>query len=742
MKHWKRLGAVVLAAVLTVSVTLSSASACTSLFVGSELTENGSTFFGRGEDIGEHYAKIFQVIEAADHAEGEMYEDSYGFTMPWPAHTYRYTYVRDSLEYGENIVDDDGNVVIPAYAQAGINENGVSVTATVSTIYNPVLDEFDPPADEGICELSIAGVILQSATSAQDGVQILADILDEYGAGEDGDYYNSILIGDTEEVWNFLVVSAHNYVAVKLPADKVSINPNIVTMGEIDTADTDNVIASKNLISLPLEKGLLVSSQYDKDAYKEGDKITKINIRETYGTDDGNGQYTRFWQGVHYLNPAMAAELDISGYDGEEMLHSSELGGPISYLFDTDRKLTTFEAMRFFAARGEGTDYDSNKDDGIWSVGNEHQAEVHLFEVRHDDALPAELATIEWLAMNRSEYSVFLPFYSALIRETDSVYHCDWTNNDGENWAYYNPREDMELFGDVVNSPADLPENSMFWVFAALNDMCDNDREHYGVNVKAFWEEYQTALIEKQAAVDKAMLNLYKADPALAQASATALGKAIARETYGYAKQIMDELWAFSQDYEAGKIDKDTVFKPSVMGKLPDYSIIMAFDDVDSDAWYAPNVAYAVENNLMLGKSAAAFDPGTPAYGSQAAVILARLAGAELKDTGDNWFAEALAWAEEKGYSEGLELVNGPITREDLAILLWRFAGSKTVEQDLSSFADADQISEEALEAMKWAVSVKLYEGYQEDATLRPAGQTTRAELAKLLNVLCETVLK
>ena len=97
MKHWKRLGAVVLAAVLTVSITLSSASACTSLFVGSELTENGSTFFGRGEDIGEHYDKVFQVIEAADHAEGEMYEDSSGLSKPWPAHTYRYTYVRDSL---------------------------------------------------------------------------------------------------------------------------------------------------------------------------------------------------------------------------------------------------------------------------------------------------------------------------------------------------------------------------------------------------------------------------------------------------------------------------------------------------------------------------------------------------------------------------------------------------------------------------------------------------------------------
>lgn len=739
MKFGKRLGAAVLAAVVAVGFSISSASACTSLFVGSELTENGSTFFGRGEDIGEHYAKIFQIIEAADHEEGEMYEDSAGFAMPYPAHTYRYTYIRDSLEYGDNVLDDNGDVAIPAYAQAGINELGVSVTATVSTIYNPKLDDFDAPTDNGICELSIAGVILQEAKSARHGVEVLARILDEYGAGYDYGYYNSILIGDTKEVWNFLIVSAHNYAAVKMPADKVSINPNIVTMGEIDTADKDNVIASEKLISMPLENGLLVSSQYDKDTYKKDDKITKINIRETYGTDDGMGQYTRFWQGVHYLNPAMAGELDISG---EGMLHSSEQDGPISFLFEPDRKLSTFDTLRFFAARGEGTDYDSNKDSSIWSVGNEHQAEVHLFEVRHDEKLPAELATVEWLAMNRSEYSVFLPFYSALLSETDSVYHCDWTNNDGENWAYYNPNEDLELFGDVVKSPADLPENSMFWVFAALNDMCDNDREHYGVNVKAFWESYQKALIEGQAGVDKAMLNIYNANPDLAEACATALGKALAKETYDYAKKIMDELWVFSQDYEAGKLDKDEVFKPSVLGEVPDYSIAMAFSDVRAKSWYAPYVEFVVENNLMLGQNGNAFGPSDQTTGNHVAVILARLADAGLVDTGAQWYVEAQKWAEEKGYSEGLEIGSQPISREDLVVMLWRFAGAEKVEQDLSSFADAEEISDYAVDAMKWAVSVKLIQGYAEDNTLRPASGANRAELAKLLEVLCTDILE
>ncbi|MGN0985931.1 MAG: C69 family dipeptidase [Candidatus Enterenecus sp.] len=589
-KTWKRLAAILLAVTMAVGFGAAGASACTGIYVGGQLTENGSTFFGRGEDAGEEWTKVFEVHEAADHEPGEMYEDTYGFAMPWPAHTLRYTLIRDSAEYGESVLDDDGNVVIPAYAQGGINELGVSVTATVSTIYDSdFLDQYDPPVyaefDEvnwwevveygGICEVSIAGVILQEATSARHGVEVLAAILDEYGAGDDWGYYNSIFIGDTQEVWNFQILSGHNYVAVRLPADKITINPNIVTIGEVDVADTENVVASPNLISMPRENGFLVSSQLsDPD---DGAEITKINIRETYGTDDGWAQYTRYWQGVNCLNPTLAATLNIEAVDEDGKLASAELGGPIQYLFDADHKLSTYEVLRFLACRGEGSQYDANEDPyndsdgtGVYPISNENQSEAHMFEIRPN--MPEELATIEWLSINRAEYSVFLPFYSALLTETPSVYHCDWTLNDGDYWYAFD--QDLELM-EEFDSVSDIPE-SMFWVFSALNDLCDNDREHYGVNVKAFWESYQKALIEQQAAVDEAMLAIYSEDPALASEKATALAEELANETYGYARTILTELWSFIESYEAGELAEDTVFTPSVMGALPTYSLAEA----------------------------------------------------------------------------------------------------------------------------------------------------------------------
>lgn len=785
MKLWKRLCAVVLSAALLAGVSITGAGACTSLYVGSELTQNGSTYFGRGEDIGEHYDKVFQVIDAADHEEGEVYEDAYGFTMPWPAHTYRYTYVRDSLEYGENITDDDDNVLIPAYAQAGINELGVSVTATVSTIYdNDFLDGFDAPEERGICEISIAGVILQEATSARHGVEILAAVLDEYGAGDDYGYYNSILIGDTEEVWNFQIVSAHNYVAVRLPADKVSINPNIVTMGEVDVSDEENVVASEGLISLPLEKGFLVSSQYDPENYS-GEAITKINIRETYGTDDGDGQYTRYFQGVNYLNPELFKTLDTETLDGDGKMGSAELGGPISYLFQPASSLSTYEVLRFFATRGEGMGvYDSNNaDTDVWAIGNEHQAEVHVFEIRSDSGLPAELATVEWLAMNRSEFSVYLPFYSALLTDTSEVYQCEWTNDDGEDWNYYNPDEDMELFGDLVNEPSALPENSIFWAFSALNDLCDNDRVRYGAAVKEFWADYQQALIDQQADVDAYMRKLYNADPAKAEEAATELGKAIAEETFAYAWQLLEELWDFIQNEEetpsavfevsaelAGVQPAYASTAKSIAAELlpgssnsgssaanrgpsvssgssasdtgdkntePDDSAnstvdqpAMSFVDVPGDSWAYDAIAYVYENGLFDGISDGVFGFEAPMTRQQAWTVLAGLNG-NAPAGADEIRAWAAATLDDGGDPTGV------LTREEFVALLWSYAGSPASAQDLSGYTDADAVADDAETAMRWAVEKGILVGTSA-TTLSPADAATRAQIAVILAGYCQ----
>lgn len=547
-KRIKQLGAALLAGSLVVSSGV-SASACCGLYVGSGQSANGSTYVGRSEDIGKLYDKVFEVRPAADHAEGEVYEDTYGFSMPYPAHTYRYTVMRDSIEQGESVLDEDGNLVREAYGEVGMNEKGVSVSATVSTSYNANAKAADPLVGTGICEISLASVILMSADSARDGVEKLAAIIDTYGSGE----CNSFTISDANEVWDFETLSGYQYVAVKMPDDKVSVNPNMVVMNEIDVSDTENVIASENLISLPLEHGFLVSSQLGEVADEE---ITKIDIQKTYGsTDFGDGQYIRYWQGVNYLNEELSQSVSVDRVDG------AAPEGPFNMLFEADRQLTTYEVLRLLAYRGEGTDHAAG-DNGT-AIGNERQAECHVFEIRSD--MPEALATIQWQTMSRAEFSVYLPYYTNLLTDTSDIFKTE-----------YSPS--VRNIEDIIDNEDFPAETSAYWVFAAINDLCDNDRDRYGVNVKLYWENYQKTLIEQQEAVDAAMERIYAYSPALAEEKATALAKAVSEEAFENAKSILTELRAFIAADQAGELTEEDVFTPTVLteNKMPTYSIDMA----------------------------------------------------------------------------------------------------------------------------------------------------------------------
>ena len=722
-KFGKRLSALLLSAAVAAGSVV-SAGACCGLYIGSDETVTGSTYVGRSEDIGKLYDKVFEVIPAADHAAGAMYEDRYGFSMPYPAHTYRYTVMRDSVNRGETMTDANGNIIEIAYGEVGMNEKGVAVSATVSTDYNKAAEAADSlNEDSGLCEISLNSVILMQADSARDGVEKLAKILDKHGAGE----CNSLTISDADEVWDFEILSGYQYVAVKMPKDKVSVNPNMVIMNEIDTADTENVIASKNLIALPQEKGFLVSSQVPATGVPAGQKITKIDIQKTYGAEDfGDGQYVRYWQGVNYLNKALSNNVDIYRANADTVPV-----GPFNMLFDADRKLDTYDALRLLAYRGEGTEYDANTK-GNYAIGNERQAECHVFEIR--DNMPEALATIQWQTMSRAEFSVYLPYYSNLLTDTSDIF---------KNEYYVNKKEVPEITQVLDNK--DFPaDTSAYWVFAAINDLCDNDRDRYGVNVKKFWENYQKELIKQQAAVDTEMVKLYKESPAKAEAKATELGKAVSEEAFGYAKSILSELRAFIKEHGSDK----EVFMPTVLkeNKLPTYSFDMkvnkSFADVVKGAWYENSVDYVVENGLMNGTDATHFEPDSTTTRGMLMTVIARYAGEDT--TGSNpWYQKSMEWAKANGVSDGTE-PNANITREQLVIMLYRYAKASgkdvSVGEDTNilSYADATTVSEYAVPAMQWACGAGIVNGA--NGKLNPQNNATRAEVAAILMRFCENV--
>lgn len=171
---------------------------------------------------------------------------------------------------------------------------------------------------------------------------------------------------------------------------------------------------------------------------------------------------------------------------------------------------------------------------------------------------------------------------------------------------------------------------------------------------------------------------------------------------------------------------------------------VAAFSDTELKAWYHDGVHYCLENNLMVGTGKTTFEPHTVTTRGMIVTILWRLEGSPIvkrpMDYDDvnleDWYGKAVRWADSAGvvtgYGNGKFGPNDPITREQMAVMLWRYAGSPKVDGNLFSFVDGAQVSDWAQSAMIWAVEQGLIAGVGNDR-LEPGGQATRAQAATIL---------
>ena len=160
------------------------------------------------------------------------------------------------------------------------------------------------------------------------------------------------------------------------------------------------------------------------------------------------------------------------------------------------------------------------------------------------------------------------------------------------------------------------------------------------------------------------------------------------------------------------------------------------FTDVKPGDWFYDAVAYVYANGLMDGTSATTFEPNANMTRAMVWAILARIDGETV--TGTNWLETARTWAMANGVSDG-ENANGYVTREQLATMLWRYAGEPDSDYSLSAFTDADSVSDYAETAMAWAVEHGIITGMT-DSTLAPQGTATRAQCAAMLMRFIENV--
>ena len=190
---------------------------------------------------------------------------------------------------------------------------------------------------------------------------------------------------------------------------------------------------------------------------------------------------------------------------------------------------------------------------------------------------------------------------------------------------------------------------------------------------------------------------------------------------------------------------------------VPEGQWVNPFIDVAEDAWYYDGVKYVHQNGLMAGTSANTFEPETDTTRAMLVTILYRLEGSpSMEDEiwgypyadveAQSWYGTAVYWARlhgiVKGYNDELFGPGDVITREQMAVILYRYAQYKgydvSARGDLGKYTDGDQTSSWALEAVRWANAAGLING-TDNAALLPQGSATRAQAAAILTRFCQT---
>ena len=483
----KRIGKILAAVIIFASLLACSrlhAFACTGIYVGKDASSDGTYIIARSSDNQAVWGNHITVVESSDVPGRQMPVDMDGTVMAiLPDHTYKY--VATPFFTSTMVANDVAND-----ASACVNECGVSITMAVTAFANDVSLAADPYVENGLTENTADDLILCQSSSAREAVEVLLKLIDEYGNSES----NIALITDQNEAWYVEMYTGHQYAAVRLPDDCVSVFGNEFTMEYL--SDYEESIVSEGLESLAKENGFAVYGRNNE-----------LNLFDTYSGDGMTLPYChmRTWIGHQVLAP--------SEYKAD---YSATERYPLC--FKPDQKVSMADVTALIRNRYEGTKYNPDETGRIDMrvIGTDTAMSVHALQVYPN--LPTEMSALIWESTGPAIYGIFVPVSNAALSVSDAYgkdQGADEQNHfDTENYPYYAfkelstlcvERDDYIVYGQPVRAYWNEAEGKMY---ATMPIVLQNAAQMKDKNVAAeYITQYCNSVQEKAFADAKQLVN-------------------------------------------------------------------------------------------------------------------------------------------------------------------------------------------------------------------------------------------
>lgn len=431
--------ALAFALLLTVPQT---ALACTGVIVGSDLTKDGSTIFGRTEDLETNHNKAYVIHEAGKYKKGDVirdvsYSEKNGYTYTCTKDSYRYTAVNDTTpEYG-------------IFDEAGFNEKGLIVDMTVSANANeavlkvdPLLDgEGDKPA--GISEAIMPTVVLSQCATPEEAIRLLASEVAKKGAAEG----NCFVVANKSDLWYMEIYTGHQFLAMCYPKDKFSVFPNTFWINQVKLEkdeETEDYYVSKDKNYI-YSKGLFETAE-KADTFKGTRGQTNdqnfaidgtIQARESYAESEVDiRDASRAASGIKVLNPSASASINDKAFPFLQKAAAKSI---------SLEQVLSFTRNRF---DGKQPTNDTGEK-GYYPIGNRNVMEAHVFQIPKNAT--NEFPAVQYMALGSTLVSPFVPYYP--------------NQNGGAKAA--------------VNSSNEYTNESLYWTAMDVLHMVETNRAKY-----------------------------------------------------------------------------------------------------------------------------------------------------------------------------------------------------------------------------------------------------------------------
>lgn len=436
----KRVFVIIAAFICMLSVAMGSisAQACTAVYVGNEVSDDGTTLIAKSNDFSNVWGNYVTITQRVEGQEGRtMPVDNAGTVQAEiPSLTYRYT----STPWMDSTVAYNGLGKDAAICE---NECGVVMLMSITAFSNAKALKADPLVKNGITEFTAVDLVVCQSSTAREGVETLLGLIDRYGSSET----NIAFIADQRETWYIEMYTGHQYAAVKLPDDRVCAFGNEFLLEY--ASDYEDSILSSNLESLAKDNEFAV---YDGD---------KFNLLESYSGEEvaTNYSHMRTWMTHKLLAPSK-----VEDYNKDEKY-------PLC--FKPDKEVSLTDVMAIMRNRFEKTEYspDKTKRTDMRVIGTETATSVHIAQIYPN--LPDNMSCVTWESSGPALYGVFVPVSNGATSISEPY---------GKNQK----AEDKQVFD----------ESYPYYRFKALTTLASEPDRYkiYGKPVRAYWKEAEKGM--------------------------------------------------------------------------------------------------------------------------------------------------------------------------------------------------------------------------------------------------------